>query len=73
MTRPQQRNLVEAMNAAKDYLQAQPGFADDEELKSAFVAVCAVEAAVMFGETPSLAKVCATWCDVVSKDSTERN
>jgi hypothetical protein len=73
MTKPQQRKLVEATNASKDYLQAQPGFAEDEKLKAAFVAICAVEAAVMFGETPSLARVCADWCDAVVKGTAEGN
>ena len=73
MTKAQQRKLIEAMNEAKAYLHSQPEFMEDEELKAAYVAVRAVEAAVMFSETASLAKLCADWCEAVVNDTTERN
>ena len=73
MNRPQQRKLVDMLNVIKDYLQKEPGFIDDVELKAMYVVVSAAEAATMFGETPSLAKVCATWCEAVLMDATERN
>jgi hypothetical protein len=71
MTLAQQRRLVELLNEVKEYIQGEPEFIEDAELRAVYTILMSAEAGVMFGDTVPLAQVCADWCEDRAKTQIE--
>jgi hypothetical protein len=61
MTETIKKHALEVLGELKDFVQGQPGFLKNAELKALYVIASTAEGAVMFGDTEELARVCATF------------